>query len=70
MTSANFKMLSSLVSVLYMLEVVQVCYSATRLSVATQQTFFYKLAIKYKTTSDVFNNSLLRHLPVGLCKEA
>ena len=29
---------------------------------------FFKLAIKYKTT--YFNNSLLRHLPGGLCKEA
>ena len=27
------------------------CYSVTSLTVATQQTFFYKLAIKYKMTS-------------------
>ena len=30
---------------------------------ANQQTFFYKLAIKYK--QHVFNNSLLRHLTVN-----
>ena len=51
-------------------------YSARRLTVATQQTFFYKLSNQdiflfvHKIQNDVFNNSLLRYLPVGLCKEA
>ena len=46
-------------------------FIATRLTVDTQQTFFYELAIKYKTSKrHVFNNSLLRHLSVGLCKKA
>ena len=43
--------------------------SVTGLTVATQQTFF--LQVSHKTTKQhVFNNSLLCHLPVGLCKEA